>query len=127
MECVNITVYDDKHPRGLWRLGRIESVKKSPDGLIRGACVRVQSKTGRSTVLRRPIQHLYPLEVHSREKTPNTGSDLSSPPPVATGVNDTLPSPSMSAEVRSDSMELRPPRRSTAILARDRILGCMTD
>ncbi len=58
-----VTIFDDGQPRGLWRLGRIEGVLKSADGKIRGALVRTQSKTGRSTVLRRPIQHLYPLEV----------------------------------------------------------------
>ena len=52
-----VTVYDDGQPRGLWRVGRIEGVKTNPDGKIRSARVRVQSKTGRATVLKQPIQH----------------------------------------------------------------------
>ena len=34
------------------------------DGLTRGAVVEVASSVGRSTVLRHPLQLLYPLEVH---------------------------------------------------------------
>ena len=60
-----VTVYDDSHPRGLWRLGVVHDLNESSDGEVRGACVRVISKTGRPILLRRPIQHLYPLEVSS--------------------------------------------------------------
>ena len=52
------TIYDDGQPRGLWRVGRIKGVIQGPDGKIRSARLRVQSKTGRATVLKRPIQHL---------------------------------------------------------------------
>ena len=41
-----VTVYDEGQPRGLWRVGRIEGVIQGPDGKIRSAQVRVQSKTG---------------------------------------------------------------------------------
>ena len=40
---------------------------KSPDGKIRSASVRVLSKTGRSIVLKRPVQHLHPLEADFKE------------------------------------------------------------
>ena len=55
-----VTVYD---ARGLWRLGIVQDLNKSSDGEVRGAFVCVISKTGRPILLRRPIQHLYPLEV----------------------------------------------------------------
>ena len=55
-----VTVFDDSHPRGMWRLGVLEELISGVDGVTGGARVRVISKTGRPTILRRP---LYPLEV----------------------------------------------------------------
>ena len=46
-------------------LGRIENLIQSSDGKVRGVCVKVMSKKGQATVIRRPIQHIYPLEVRS--------------------------------------------------------------
>ena len=63
-----VTVYEDSHPRGLWRLCIVQDLNKSSDGEVCGACVRVISKTGRQVLLRCPIQHLYPLEVSSSTK-----------------------------------------------------------
>ena len=83
-----VTVYDEGHPRGLWRLGRILEVIKGTDGNVRGALVRVQSKSGRSTILRRPIQQLYPLEVYHVAETSPTVSE----PPPSTPQNDSDPS-----------------------------------
>ena len=99
-----VTVYDDSHPRGLWRLGVVQDLNKSSDGEVRGACVRVISKTGRPILLRRPIQHLYPLEVSSSTIT-DDNQDENIPPDV-------------------------PQRRSTraaALHARDRIVGQLID
>lgn len=42
----------------------MEELLKGPDGVARGALVRVAPKEGGQTHLRRPIQRLYPLEVH---------------------------------------------------------------
>ena len=58
-----VVVYDEGQPRGLWRLGRVTEVIPSQDGNIRAARVKVMSKSGRPTILKRPIQQLYPLEV----------------------------------------------------------------
>ena len=58
-----VIIYDEGQPRGLWRLGRVVAVIHSEDGGVRAASVKVLSSTGRPTILRRPIQHLYPLEV----------------------------------------------------------------
>ena len=57
-----VTVHDDNHPRGLWKLGRVRELIPGADGNIRGAVIRVQSGGGHSTI-KRPIQRLYPLEV----------------------------------------------------------------
>lgn len=111
-----VTVYDEGHPRGLWRLGKIEGLVRGADGVVRGVRVRVTSQKGQSKTLRRPLQHIYPLEVcceptrgemdTSQEETPD-GSD----PPTSTSVRTT------------ESSVPRRSTRSAAAQARDRILG----
>ena len=46
-----VTVYDDSHPRGLWRLGVVKALITVVDGVVRGAQVRVVSKKGRPVLL----------------------------------------------------------------------------
>ena len=59
-----VVVHDENLPRGFWRLGRIEEVISGRDGKIRGATVRLASRNRQKTLLHRPIQLLYPLEIH---------------------------------------------------------------
>ena len=60
-----VLIYDEKQPRGLWRLGAVKGLIRGSDGEFRGATVFTHSEGGRSVVLNRPVQHLYPLEVQS--------------------------------------------------------------
>ena len=55
-------VHNEKHPRALWKLGRVVNLIKGQDGKIRGAGIRVHSNTS-SRILKRPSQMLYPLEI----------------------------------------------------------------
>jgi hypothetical protein len=70
--CVEIRdivlVHDENHPRSFWRIGRIRDLvtRKEGDGSSRGAVVHVMSKKGRTTMLRRPLQLLYPLEINCK-------------------------------------------------------------
>ena len=57
-----VLVHDEKHPRAFWKLGRVEKLIKGQDGNVRGAVIRFHSNTGTS-VLKRPSQMLYPLEI----------------------------------------------------------------
>lgn len=109
-----VTVFDETHPRGLWRLGKVESVLRSSDGGVRGALIRTQNKSGSSSILRRPIQHLYPLDV--RLPTPEPISATTS-----NGIGERSKSTQDSRESRLD--QPRRSRRQAAIQARDRILG----
>ena len=117
-----VTVYDEGHPRGLWRLGRVLEVIKSSDGRVRGARVNVQAKSGRLTTLRRPIQQLYPLEAQETSSmtdsstTPLTEGSTS-PSTDVSPIPTTAPSP-------GDGTPQGRPRRAAAVLARDRIRDC---
>ena len=59
-----VLVHDEGHPRSCWKMGKVERILTSKDGQSRGAEVRVQKKGSKGTsLLRRPLQLLYPLEV----------------------------------------------------------------
>ena len=58
-----VIIHDDAHPRGLWKLGKVESLITGADSHTRGAAVRVLSSGQNTTILRRPMQRIYPLEV----------------------------------------------------------------
>ena len=62
-----VIVHDDALPRGLWKLGRVQEVLTGRDGLPRAALVRVASRDRQHILLRRPLQLLYPLEIHEAE------------------------------------------------------------
>ena len=64
-----VLVHDQDHPRTFWRLAKVEKLIESSDNKVRGARVRVGSKNGRSSILRRPVQLLYPMEVQCSTET----------------------------------------------------------
>jgi hypothetical protein len=107
-----VVIYEEKLPRSLWRVGVIEDVIKGSDNQIRGARVRVISKTVRPTFIQRPIQHLYPLEICPQEMP-----DKSSLDSVCETVVESVSPPSPPDGVRTRS------RRSAALEARNKILG----
>ena len=61
-----VLVHDQNCPRGLRKLMMIESVMKRSDDHIRGAAVKTQSDTGRTSVVKHSIKQLYPLEAQSQ-------------------------------------------------------------
>lgn len=110
-----VVVYDETQPKGLWRLGRVESLIHSFDGVIRAARVEVLTKGGRKTSLNRPIQHLYPLEVRDQESKETQDGRTSDP----------ILAEQPSQDQNPDQPEERPsrsqrPRREAAAKARVR-------
>ena len=69
-----VIIHDDALPHGLWKLGQIQEILSSCDGLPRAALVRVASRDRQHVLLRRPLQLLYPLEIHEAE-LPEAGSE----------------------------------------------------
>ena len=93
-----VVVHDKDQPRGKWLIGKVEDLLVGADDHIRGAVVRIQSKGGKSTTLRRPVQRLYPLEIQCQAAEPE-------PPVIATRL---VPD----STVSSTSLEQAEPRRS---------------
>ena len=84
-----VLVHEDSS-RSNWRLGEVIEVIESSDGYERGALLRVTSKRGKHSRIRRPIQKLFPLEVNTGNtpaqeqvgvvQEPNPRSETSRPP-----------------------------------------------
>ncbi|CAB4014713.1 Hypothetical predicted protein [Paramuricea clavata] len=53
----------DNTRRTFWKLAKVEMLLPSSDGTVRSAKVMVNGESGKRITLRRPIQHLIPLEV----------------------------------------------------------------
>ena len=51
-----------------WKLAKVEELLPSSDGVVRSEKVRVNGEGGKPITLRRPIQHLIPLEVRQLRK-----------------------------------------------------------
>ena len=47
-----VTLYDEDHPRGLWRLGRIEELIPGADGKTHGVRVKVVPKGRQVKIIR---------------------------------------------------------------------------
>ena len=60
-------IKDENSPRQMWKLGHVDELIKSNDGLIRFAIARTNTKEGKATLLKRAVKHLVPLEVRRVE------------------------------------------------------------
>ena len=85
-----VLIHDEDNPRGFWKIARVDRLISGRDGSVRGAALKVASKSGTPTTLQRPLQRLYPLEISScdpqaqersseREKEPVTSSHTQEP------------------------------------------------
>ena len=70
-----VIIHDENQPRGLWRMGRVDSLMRGKDGKVRAASVKTQAKDGKRIILRRPVQRLYPLETQIN-RSDEKGSEL---------------------------------------------------
>ena len=75
----DVVIVKDEHlPRGQWKLGVVQEVLT---GFTRAAVVSVAASDRQQSTLKRPIQLLYPLEIHSNVSTPTvTWSDDTTTP-----------------------------------------------
>ena len=60
-----VILHDDQERRRFWKLGLVVETIPGKNGEVRGAVVKVCPKGGKCKLMRRSVQHLYPLEVSS--------------------------------------------------------------
>ena len=108
-----VIVHDERLPRGLWKLGKIKTVMRGADGHIRGATVKTTTSDGRSILLNRPIQLLYPLEVQDQEPIADEGPNKEDPDDVPDGTSE-VPTP---PDKESEPDMRKPARRSQRVAA----------
>ena len=76
----DVVIVKDEHlPRGQWKLGVVQELLTGRDGLVRAAVVRVAGSDRQQSTLKRPIQLLYPLEIHSDISTVTSSEDTPEP------------------------------------------------
>ena len=54
---------EENHPRGTWKLGHVKELIKGQDNKTHGAVLTDIGNKSPLTELRRPVQHLVPLNV----------------------------------------------------------------
>ena len=62
-----VTVLDESQKRNKWQLGKIEKLIAGKDGIIRGAEVKAAEQNKKRTVITRPLQKFFPLEMKENE------------------------------------------------------------
>ena len=103
----------------MWRLGRVSELIVGSNGQIRGATLEV-STNGKLSTLRRPISHLYPLEVEPK----SLDSEMS----TAEGdeSNQDRQMTTQSESPTSEASEGRP-ARAAAVRARQQVRDWMSE
>jgi hypothetical protein len=72
----SVLIESDEPDRNQWKVGVVDEIIRSEDGVIR----TLRIKTGKKTTLLRAINQIYPLEAESREtdNTTKTGNHFQS-------------------------------------------------
>ena len=71
-----VNIHKDKVPRQRWTIGKITRLLPGKDGIVRAVEVLTLDKSRKQMIMKRPIQHLYPLEVQAeRTKLEHTEHD----------------------------------------------------
>ena len=108
-----VLLHDQNHPRGFWKMAKVQKLLTGRDGHTRGAVLKVASKGRRLSTLQRPVQHIYPLGVAQSE----VNEELENVP-------ETEFENALQTEPEREGHVPEPPsrpQRSSALRARDRV------
>ena len=121
-----VLVHGDQ-PRAFWKLAQVKELIKGRDGKSRAAILSVSSEKGRTTVLQRPIQLLYPLEIRRNMEEPAQ----SVPSEPISDHKRSVPNPETETRIENDKEDTEPrmlesatygrPKRAAALKARERV------
>lgn len=75
-----VIVKEENTPRSTWRLGHVKELIKGQDDKVRGALVIAAGKQKKLTELKRPIQHLIPVERKESGKSDAMNRAVTTPP-----------------------------------------------
>ena len=113
-----VLVHDESLPRGFWKMAKVKELITGLDGRVRAAVVQQYAKNCRTpALLRRPLQLLYPLEVHVSNQPDVT---LTSSDDGIYTPEDGTPDP----DVAHDDQPLRRSKRAAALQADQRRRAC---
>ena len=106
-----VLIKEDNLPRGSWRLGRIEELIKSRDGLIRSAKVLLSS----NKMVGRPLSLLFPVECQA---TGTTDHQKQQDEPTDTGSH---AFEGLTQQTDNEKPVVKRPQRPAASMAREKI------
>lgn len=109
----SVVVYEDGQHRGLWKLGRVESLIEGKDGLVREAAVKSTThKKRKPTRSSRPLQNLYLLELGTYLQE----DSIADIPDVPTGTEHAVVWPTQGATCRADDPDVLTVAEDTEVL-----------
>ena len=112
-----VLIYDEDSPRGFWKIAHIKSLIMGKDGQARGAILRVGTTKDRETILQRPLQKLYPLEVGSSDIEEEEAHDDNA---SERSTSDEVSNEEEQTERDIETNEPKRPRRAAAMESRSR-------
>ena len=122
-----VVIHAKDQPRVFWKLGCAKDVLVGRDGQIRGATVQVSGKGCQTTLLQRPIQLLYPLQISKPYHESGMDADNAEMVSFSDLQQGVATQDSMQVVVQDDEQDSEGPlpcsRRAAAQEAQDKLLA----
>jgi hypothetical protein len=108
-----VILKNESTKRLFWKIAKVEELIRSIDGVVTSAKIRVLNSETRKPIIRRPIQHLIPLEI--RSKFGNEDKELVDVNEKSSGTQDLSTEP-LDSDVKTAVVEKKNrPKRKAAV------------